>query len=124
MLRSTCVLLPLLLSLACDRSPPGRLVPKGAKLVRESSGKSEECYVHRVWVLSTSLPEVEHWARANDLPCADAATPCRRWSTERRASPFWRPGSGEPNGLDSVEATISGNELTVDWGDYTCSGPN
>lgn len=114
----------LALSSACDGGPPARLLPTGAVVLRELPRRSEQCYVHRSWVLRCSAAEAERWAAASDLPCADAKLPCAHWSTDKRASPFWRGGKGEPNGLDKVDATFASGELSVDFGDYTCSGPN
>jgi hypothetical protein len=109
---------------ACHRGPPRRLVPAGAEVLRELPRREEQCYAHRTWVLRAGAAEAQRWAGANDLPCADATTPCTHWSTAARKDPFWKQDDGEPQGLDTVDATLVGAELTVDWGDYTCSGWN
>lgn len=111
---------------ACESGPPKRLVPEGAKVLRELPRREALCYVHRSWTMSASADQVATWAAKNDLPCADDTKPCVHWSTERRsAPPFWKEkSSGEPNGLDTVDATYGSGQITVDWGDYTCSGPN
>jgi hypothetical protein len=113
------VLLP-----SCDRGPPKRLVPPGAVVERELPRTTEQCFMHRTWLMRASPTKVESWAAANDLPCADHSLPCTEWSTDKRTDPFWGAGSGEPNGLDKVSAKLVGTELTVEWGDYTCSGWN
>jgi hypothetical protein len=109
---------------ACRRGPPERLVPHGAKVVRELPRYDEPCYVHRAWTLTAPSDGVAQWVVANDLPCADDAKPCAHWSTDARKDPFWKKAGGEPQGLDKVDATYGNGQLTVDWGDYTCSGPN
>ncbi len=109
-------------ALACDRLPE-RLSPDGSKPISSRHGPSTDCYAHRILVFRTTPVAAERWAKLTDLPCVDAHTPCRKWSTSARTSSFWPARSGEPNGLDTLDASLAGDELTVDWGDYTCSGP-
>lgn len=123
--RLSLVLAFVLAPVACRRGPPERLVPTGAKIIREPPANAEHCYVHRTWLMATTAEATAAWAQANDLPCVDGATPCVHWSTENRSGPpSWASRGGEPNGLDKVDATLARGQLTVDWGDYTCSGPN
>jgi len=105
-----------------DFPPP--LVPPGTTRTALRSG-DEHCYAHRVATFAGAMrPATETWARSLDLPCADDTTPCAHWSTERRTSPFWNDRFPEPQGLDTVDVTFDGGTVTVDWGDYLCSGPN
>lgn len=102
---------------------PPPLVPSGATLVSTRTA-DEHCYAHTVATLSPVSPElVAEWARALALPCA-GASPCTAWSTRGRRDPFWSTTFREPQGLDTVDAALDGGVLTVDWGDYLCSGPN
>jgi hypothetical protein len=110
---------------ACnDKGPPDRLVPPGAKVIRELPRREEQCYVHRAWTLSATAEATTKWAAENDLPCVDDTKPCVHWSTEKRKDPFWKKARGEPQGLDTLDAAFGNGQLTLDWGDYTCSGPN
>ena len=102
---------------------PPPLIPRGATLLSTRTA-GEPCYAHTVATLSLVSPEVAaEWARALELPCA-GASPCTEWSTKGRREPFWSTAFREPQGLDTVDAVLDGGVLTVDWGDYLCSGPN
>jgi hypothetical protein len=119
-------LLVALAFVACNDGPPKRLVPAGAKVIRELPRREEHCYVHRAWTMTASAEATAKWATDNDLPCVDDAKPCVHWSTEKRKDPFWKNARTEPRGLDTLDARLgnANGQLTVDWGDYTCSGPN
>lgn len=102
---------------------PPPLVPAGATLTSTRTA-DEHCYAHTIATFSHVSPDVvAEWARSLELPC-DGPSPCTAWSTNARSDPFWSTTFREPQGLDTVDARLDGGVLTVDWGDYLCSGPN
>ncbi len=106
---------------------PPVLVPPGGAFRSKSAGATEQCYAHEVaFIELVNADAARRWAESLDLRCStpDAGSSCTSWSTARRSSPFWAGQQREPNGLDTVEATLNGATLRVDWGDYLCSGWN
>jgi len=98
------------------------LTPAGAQSLTASESE-EACHYHRIRELKTSRAAVEEWAKRIGLPCASGEVPCSRWSSASRSDSFWPRSFGELGGLDTVDATLRGDVVTIDFGDYLCSGP-
>ena len=110
-----------------ERHPdfPPELLPVSASAVTVADGAQDLCYFHRIaTVRDAGTRAFASWAGALDLPCVVDAGECTRWSTDARTDPFWKTDLGDVEGLDTVTATLSAGVLTIDWGDYLCSGPN
>jgi hypothetical protein len=104
---------------------PPELLPVGASSVTIADGAHDLCYLHKLaTVPDAGTRDFSTWAAALDLPCIADAGECTAWSTDARTSPFWKRDLGDVEGLDTVTATFAGGVLTIDWGDYLCSGPN
>lgn len=102
---------------------PPELVPPGARVVSVSPGETDQCWAHQV-ALVADAGALDTWAKTLALPCVDDAGACTSWSTSARASHFWERDLGDVEGLDTLDASLDGGLLRLDWGDYLCSGWN